>query len=134
MADRECCSGNTGIEPYSTLAQRDTAFFDIREVFDANGSIKDLSANRTQHLPAIAGMEVFEEFSGTEGQRQKIDKLKLTDRLDALKLFGKATGFLNVKEQPGSPLEAFGADVLLAMREGLQHRLAAWKALNGHAE
>jgi phage terminase small subunit len=64
-----------------------TAFFDIRELFDANGSIKDLSHIGPEHLPAIAGMEVFEEFSGTGGQRQKIGvtkKLKLTDRLHAL--------------------------------------------------
>jgi hypothetical protein len=49
--------------------------------------------------------------------------LKLTDRLDALELFGKATGFLNVKEPPASPLGAFGADALLAMREELRQRI-----------
>jgi phage terminase small subunit len=110
-----------------------TAFFDIRELFDGNGSIKDLSQIGPEHLPAIAGMEVFEEFSGTGAQRQKIGvtkKLKLTDRLHALELFGKATGFLNVKEQPVSPLEGFGADVLLAMREELCQRIAARKGLN----
>jgi hypothetical protein len=56
-------------------------------------------------------------------------KLKLTDRLHALELFGKATGFLNVKEQPVSPLEAFGAEALLTIREELRQRIAARRGL-----
>jgi hypothetical protein len=35
-----------------------------------------------------------------------------------------------VKEQPVSTLDAFGADVLLAMREELRRRIAAQKGLN----
>jgi hypothetical protein len=42
--------------------------------------------------------------------------LKFSDRLDALELFGKATGFLKEREQKSSPLEEFGAEALLAMR------------------
>jgi hypothetical protein len=58
--------------PHEWLHQiQHTAFFDIRELFDANGSIKDLSQIGPEHLLAIAGMEVFEEFSGTGGQRQR---------------------------------------------------------------
>jgi hypothetical protein len=92
------------------------------------GDLKPLQDVDQEHLAAIAGLEVIPEFEGTGDSRVQIGfrkKLKLTDRLEALELFGKATGFFNVKEQPGSPLEAFGADVLLAMREELRQRIAA---------
>jgi hypothetical protein len=59
--------------------------------------------------PALAIVMVTTD----EDTRYLPSQLRLLKKTVALELFGKATGFLNVKEQPASPLEAFGADVLL---------------------
>ena len=80
------------------------AFFDIRQFMTEAGDLKLLQDVDQEHLAAIAGLEVIPELEGTGESRVQIGfrkKFRLTDHLDALELFGKAMGFLNVKEQPG---------------------------------
>src|SRR5262245_46082513 len=87
-----------------------------------------------QEIERCAFFDILEIVDQHGKKTGKTQNLKLSDRLDALELFGKATGFLKEKEQKGSPLEEFGAEVLLSMQKELQARIAARKALNGHAE
>lgn len=104
------------------------AFYDVRQLMTEDGKIKDFSQVGDDAMPMVAGMEVFEEFEGHGKDKERIGytkKIKLVDRISALQLYGKATGYLQ-EQQKGvkSPLEEFGAAALLAIREELRQRIA----------
>lgn len=104
------------------------AFFDIRQLLDENGNIKAFDQVSDDALPAVAGLEVEEVWEGhgkDRTQTGETKKLKLVDRLAALTLFGKATGFLQEKERRPSALEEFGAEVLMQLREEAKRRIEA---------
>lgn len=63
------------------------AFFDIRNVFEDDGSVKQLKDIDPATRSAIAGIEVVEMFEGTGDQRHAyglLKKIKLVDRGSAL--------------------------------------------------
>lgn len=112
-----------------------TAFFDIRQLLDHNGNIKPFEQISEDAMPMVAGLEVNELWEGSGDDRKQTGvtkKVKLVDRLTALQLFGKATGYLQDKPKELSPLEEFGAAALMAIRDELKARLAA-KGLLTHA-
>lgn len=72
------------------------AFFDPRKLFDTHGNPREIAELDDDAAPAIAGFEFFEEFEGRGENRVKAGytrKFKLADKLRALELYGKATGF-----------------------------------------
>lgn len=105
------------------------AFFDPRKLFDVNGNALPISELADEDVTAIAGFEVTEEFEGRGENREKIGytkKFKLTDKLRALELLGKATGYYVEKKiiEKDNPLQDAATDLLLVMRAELQRRVA----------
>lgn len=102
------------------------AFFDIRQLLTEDGRIKPFDQISDEHLPAIAGLEVFEEFEGHGKEREKIGetkKLKLNSRLEALELFGKEAGYSNTLKQvpmEKDPLREVSTAALVVMLKRLE--------------
>jgi len=93
------------------------AFFDVRKLFDAAGNPIPISDLPADVVPAIAGLEV--DDSSTL-------KYKLPNKLKALELFGKATGYYQDKVAPPmNPLETASTEVLLEMLAEVKARQAA---------
>ena len=104
------------------------AFFDVRRLFGQDGRPLDISTLTLEDAASISAFEVTEEFSGRAEARQFIGytkKVKLCDKLKALELFGKATGYyterLDVHEK--GPLADLSTAVLLKMQAALQGRI-----------
>lgn len=81
------------------------AFSDVRKLFDADGKLVDLTMLDDDVVAAIAGVDIFEEFSGYGENRMLIGytkKYKLSDKLKALEMIGKHLGMFekqaNVRE------------------------------------
>lgn len=75
-------------------------FSDIRGIFDEQGGILPPSAWPDELAPAIAGVEVFEEFEGKGDNRKFVGytkKVKLWDKPKSLELLAKHRGMLNPK-------------------------------------
>ena len=104
------------------------AFFDPRKLFDDSGKPLDVSDIPEDVAPAIAGFEANEIKVGTGDDAKVLGttrKYKLANKLQALQLFGRATGYLQDKVvTPTSELEQTSTEMLLAMRD----ELLAWKA------
>ena len=68
------------------------AHFDIRKLFNPDGTLKSPDEWDDDTAAAVGGLQVFEEFSGKgEGRTQVgwIKKLKMLDKTKALELLGK---------------------------------------------
>jgi phage terminase small subunit len=68
------------------------AFFDVRKLFNPDGSIKAIHELGDSEAQAIAGFEFAEMFEGTGGERKSVGVLKkfrLTDRGQNLERLGK---------------------------------------------
>lgn len=78
------------VEEYSKLA-----FFDPREFFRDDGTLKDISELEDDAAAAIAGMDVAELFEGFGEDREKVGvlkKVKLADKTKALDSLAKFLG------------------------------------------
>jgi len=107
------------------------AFYDIGELFDALGNpvgIPDLSPEAKR---AIVGFEIEELFIGKKTDETRtaagyVRKYKLANKLQALELFGRATGFYQEKvASPLSALEATATEVLTLMLADYKNRIGA---------
>lgn len=68
----------------------------------------------------VEWIKKIEEYAFTD-----LITIEVRDRLSALTLYGKATGYLQEKHDKGSPLEEFGAECLMSLRKEIQARLAS---------
>lgn len=81
------------------------AFSDIRRLYDDNGCFKKINCMDDDIAAAIAGSEVFEEFSGSGRSRKKIGittKLKLWDKAKGLEMLAKHFGVFKDETTPFS--------------------------------
>ena len=112
------------------------AFVDPRQLFDADGNPIAIPALTDESAPAVAGFEVTQEFSGKGDSRELVGytkKIKITDKLRALELFGKATGYYVDKSVPPlSELETTATSILIAMLADHQRRRAAREVTHAH--
>ena len=103
------------------------AFFDVRKLFDSHGNPIEIAQLSEDTAPALAGFEVQEVFAGKGESRKAVGytkKFKLTDKLKALELYGKALGYYVDKSGPApNALESETTEMLLAMRDTLQQRV-----------
>ncbi len=109
------------------------AFFDPRKLFDSHGNPIDIAELPDDVAPAIAGFEIEEVFIGKKEEGRipagYTRKFKLTDKLRALELFGKATGYYVDHSVPApSQLEAASTELLVTMCAAIRERMQA-KAL-----
>lgn len=68
------------------------AFHDPRKFFNADGSLKDITALDDETAMAVAGMDVYEEFEGRGKDRASVGqtkKLKLADKGQNLERLGR---------------------------------------------
>ena len=68
------------------------AFHDLRKLYNEDGSLKPPKEWDDDTAAAVAGLEIFEEFSGQGKEREKIGetkKVKVWDKKGALELLGK---------------------------------------------
>ncbi len=112
------------------------AFVDPRQFFDAEGNPIAIPALTDESAPAVAGFEVTQEFSGKGDSRELVGytkKIKITDKLRALELYGKATGYYVDKSVPPlSELETTATSILIAMLADHQRRRAAREVTHAH--
>ena len=106
------------------------AFFDPRKLFDSHGNPIDIPELPDDVAPAIAGFEIEEVFIGKKEEGRipagYTRKFKLTDKLRALELFGKATGYYIDHSVPApSQLEAASTELLLTMCAAIRERMKA---------
>ena len=103
------------------------AFVDPRQFFDADGNPIAIPALTDESAPAVAGFEVTQEFAGQGDARELVGytkKMKLTDKLKALELFGKATGYYVDHSVPApSQLESASTELLLTMCTAIRERM-----------
>ena len=91
------------------------AFFDVRNLFDSEGNPIGIHTLNEETAPAVAGFEI------AEGSTKKI---RLTDKLKALELFGKATGYYVDHSVPApSQLESASTELLLTMCAAIRERM-----------
>lgn len=113
---------------------RKLAFFDPRKFFDNHGNPIEVCALDDESAPAIAGFEFTEEYltAKSPGSVEKpaehiatgyTKKFKLTDKLKALELYGKATGFFPQDSLPKDPLDDAAIELILAIKDKIvSHR------------
>jgi phage terminase small subunit len=82
-------------------------------MFNEHGSPKEITELDNTEAAAIGGFELYEDFQGTGESRKLVGytkKFKLTDRLRALELYGKACGYYADRQEltgpDGHPVEA----------------------------
>lgn len=71
---------------------RDIGTFDIRSIFNADGGLLDPSEWPEAAARAVAGLDIFEEYSGSGDRREQTGwtkKVKFIDRLRALEKLGQ---------------------------------------------
>ncbi len=91
------------------------AFFDVRNLFDSEGNPIGMHTLNEETAPAVAGFEI------AEGSTRKI---RLTDKLKALELFGKAMGYYVDHSVPApSQLESASTELLLTMCAAIRERM-----------
>lgn len=76
------------------------AFYDPRRFFDTHNNALDIPALDDDSAAAVAGFELTEEFTGKGAERVAVGytkKFKLANKLQALELFGQATGYLTTE-------------------------------------
>jgi len=105
------------------------ALYDTRKMFDAHGHLIEICQLDDDTAPGIAGFECIEKFKGKGASRimtGRTKKVKLTDRLQALVLLGKAMGWISEEGSmpPASPLEQATTETLLQMLKELEDRMA----------
>ena len=101
------------------------AFFDVRNLFDNEGNPIGMHTLNEETAPAVAGFEI------AEGSTKKI---RLTDKLKALELFGKATGYYVDHSVPApSQLESASTELLLTMCAAIRERMKL-KQITQHAD
>ena len=94
------------------------AFFDIRQLVNEQGAPLGLHELPDEVAAAVSGFEV-EQI----GENIVKTKVKLATKLQALELFGKATGYYQEKlETPLTALENTATELLVAMLEELKER------------
>ena len=111
------------------------AFCDARKYFTETGDLIPVHQLRDSDGVGLAGFEVVEIFAGQGEDRRVIGqtkKIKLGNKLSALELFGKATGYYQEKvEAPMSALEMASTEFLVAMVQELKEKKArAMKVIN----
>jgi len=102
------------------------AFCDARKYFTETGDLLPVHQLGDGEGAGLAGFEVTEIFDG-HGQERKLigytKKVKLGNKLSALELFGKATGYYQDKvEAPQSALEMASTEFLVAMVQELREK------------
>ena len=110
---REIVTAETGITLASVVSKiHDLAFFDIRSVLAADGTLSPPSEWPDATAAAIAGIEVFEEFSGVGDNRTLIGhtkKVKLIERTKSLDMLMKHLGGYEKDNAQGA--EALGREL-----------------------
>ncbi len=111
------------------------AFCDARKYFTETGDLIPVHQLGDGEGVGLAGFEVVEIFAGQGEDRRVIGqtkKIKLGNKLSALELFGKATGYYQEKvEAPQSVLEMASTEFLVAMLQELKEKKArAMKVVN----
>ena len=113
------------------------AFFDVRKLFDGHGNPIEVCDLSDDVAPAIAGFEIEEVFVGKKTDETRVPagytrKYKLANKLQALELFGRATGFYQEKvASPLSALEATATEVLTLMLADYKSRIGAKQVAHG---
>lgn len=97
------------------------AFFDIRKVYTDSNSLKAVKDFDEDSAAVVAGIEVFEEFSGYGESREHIGntmKVKLHNKVAALDALGKHLGLFekdnNQKKPELQPLNDAQVDKLIS--------------------
>lgn len=84
-------------------------FFDIRKIFNDDGSMKPIGELGDDEAAVIAGVEVSEIRDGDGMVIGQLKKIKLADKLGALNALARHLGLLNdkvvVSGDPDSPLK-----------------------------
>lgn len=70
------------------------AFYDTRKWFDAHGKPVEVSGLDPDSAAVLAGFEVEDRMNGKGELAGSVKRYRLADKLKALELFGKATGYL----------------------------------------
>lgn len=94
---------------------RRCAMFDVRRMFDTHGNPIEIPELPDDVAVAVAGYEFTEEYTGKGESRTAVGytrKFKLVDRLRALELYGKATGFYRPEEEMPKPLSGLSVQVV----------------------
>ncbi|MGX0136321.1 terminase small subunit [Cupriavidus metallidurans] len=76
------------------------AFLDIRKALNPDGTLKNIMELDDDTAAAIAGLEIFEEFTGKGEERTFVGytkKIKLADKKGVLELLMRHMGMLNDK-------------------------------------
>lgn len=104
------------------------AFCDSRKFFDDKGQLIPIPELGDGSAAGLAGFEVTEIWAGEGENRKQIgqtSKIKLGNKLSALELFGKATGYYQEKtEAPQSALEMASTEFLISMVQELREKKA----------
>jgi len=104
------------------------AFCDSRKFFDDKGQLIPIPELGDGSAAGLAGFEVTEIWAGEGEDRKQVGstkKIKLGNKLSALELFGKATGYYQDKvEAPQSVLEMASTEFLVAMVQELKEKKA----------
>jgi phage terminase small subunit len=82
------------------------AFFDIRKVYTDKNSLKAVKDFDDDSAAVVAGIEVFEEFSGYGESREHIGntmKVKLHNKVAALDALGKHLGLFQKDNEQSKP-------------------------------
>lgn len=107
------------------------AFYDIGDLFDMHGNPVDIPDLSPEAKRAIVGFEIEEVFVGKKTDETRVPagytrKYKLANKLAALELFGRATGYYVDKvAAPLSELESSATETLVAMLADYKQRIAA---------
>lgn len=93
------------------------AFSDIREFYNADGSLKSIKDLSDDAAAALAGVEVDEIFDGSGKDRMKIGnikKIKRWDKVKALEGIGRHLGMFNdkLKLEAGDELQSLFKTVM----------------------
>lgn len=91
------------------------AFFDVAEVFDADGRPRQLDDMSPEARAAIAGVEVIEQVDADGRPTGRVRRLKIADKLAALKKLGEHLGMFE-----GRGGEAKGEDALSMLIREMQ--------------
>lgn len=100
MGDREQRTEITQDRVLQELAK--LAFFDVRKIFNPDGTLKQIVELDDDTAAAVAGMDVI-ELSDDNEKSQRLKKIKLSDKRAALELIGRHLGIFNDKLNLGFP-------------------------------
>lgn len=85
------------------------AYFDIRELFDASGSLLPVKKWPDHVAAAVGGIEVIiKNAKAGDGVMDTVHKLKITDKTPALTLLFRHLGLIVDRKETGKPGEFSG--------------------------